>query len=132
MADKLDFELVSPERRLTGGAADTVTLPGMDGDLTAMPGHAAFLTTLRPGLVVVTDAGKADEFFVTGGFAEVSASGVSVLAEEAVARGDLTREWIDARIQIAEQALADAADDRKLGAGQRVLDFRNMIEILAL
>lgn len=132
MADKLDFELVSPERRLTSGDAEQVTLPGMDGDLTALPGHAPFLTTLRPGLVVVTDAGKVDEYFVTGGFAEISGAGVSVLAEEAISRGDLSRDWIDARIQLAEQALADAAEDRKLIAGQRVLDFRNILETLSL
>ncbi len=132
MAEKLEFELVSPERRLAGGPADQVTIPGMEGDLTAMAQHAPFLTTLRPGIVTVTEAGKAEEFFVTGGFAEVSDNTVSVLAEEAVARGDLSREWLDARIQSAEQELADAAEDRKMAAGQRVMDFRNVLGILSL
>ena len=69
MADKMSFTLVSPERQLASGEADMVVIPGMEGDLGAMPGHAPFLTTLRPGLVTVTDGGSVTEYFVTGGFA---------------------------------------------------------------
>ena len=132
MADKLAFELVSPERRLAGGPADQVTIPGMEGDLTALLTHASFLTTLRPGVLVVTDGGNSEEYFVTGGFAEIAGDTVSVLAEEALPRAEVNREWIDARMQAAEQELADAPDDRKRAAGQRVMDFRNIIEQLAL
>ena len=65
----LNFELVSPERMLASREAGAVTVPGQMGDLTAMPGHAAFLTTLRPGFVVV-DGGE--RYVVTGGFAEIA------------------------------------------------------------
>lgn len=128
MADKLTFELVSPERQLASGPADAVTIPGAEGDLTAMPDHSAFLTTLRPGIVTVRDGGSVTEYFVTGGFAEVSGTTVSVLAEESLTRDDLSREWLDERLNEAEKAYEDAAEDRKLIAGQRLLDFRNLIE----
>ena len=55
MADTLQFELVSPERKLASVAASAVTIPGIGGDFTAMPNHAPFLTTLRPGVVRVTN-----------------------------------------------------------------------------
>ena len=56
MAETLQFELVSPERRLASVAATEVRIPGAEGDFTAMPGHAPFMTTLRPGLVLVRAA----------------------------------------------------------------------------
>ena len=83
MADTLKFELVSPERKLASAEADAVTIPGMEGDLTAMPAHAPFLTTLRPGFVVVRNGANQTRYFVTGGFAEVSDRGLTVLAESA-------------------------------------------------
>ena len=124
MADKMSFELVSPERKLATGEADMVIVPGMEGDLGAMPGHAPFLTTLRPGLVTVTDGSDTTEFFVTGGFAEISGEGAAVLAEEAVTKDELTREYIDGKIAAAEAALETAGDDARQAAGQRLDDFK--------
>ncbi len=86
MADTLQFDLVSPERKLASVAATAVTIPGMGGDLTAMPNHAPFLTTLRPGVVKVVSAGQTAEYVVTGGFAEISPTAATVLAESAVLR----------------------------------------------
>ena len=88
MSDALTFELVSPEKKLASAEAEAVTIPGMEGDLTAMANHAPFLTTMRPGYVVVRNGASEDRYFVTGGFAEISDNVVSVLAEEAV-EGDL-------------------------------------------
>ncbi len=86
------FDLVSPERRLSSLAAREVQLPGSDGDLTAMPGHAPVITTLRPGLLRVVHERGTEEFVVSGGFAEITATGVSVLAEQALPRGEFTVE----------------------------------------
>ena len=80
MAETLTFELVSPARRLASAEAEAVTIPGMEGDLTAMVNHAPFLSTLRPGYVVVRNGGSEERYFVTGGFAEISDNTVSVLA----------------------------------------------------
>lgn len=84
MAATLQFDLVSPERKLASVAATEVQIPGTDGDLTAMAGHAATITTLRPGVLKAIAADGTKSFVVTGGFAEITASGVSVLAERAV------------------------------------------------
>lgn len=84
MAATLQFDLVSPERKLASVSAIEVQIPGTDGDLTAMAGHAATITTLRPGVLKAIAADGTKSFVVTGGFAEITAAGVSVLAERAV------------------------------------------------
>jgi len=69
----VQFDLVSPERRLASVEASEVQIPGADGDMTAMAGHAPTITTLRPGLLRVVHSGGADEYVVSGGFAEMRA-----------------------------------------------------------
>ena len=123
MADALTFELVSPEKKLASTEAEAVTIPGMEGDLTAMVDHAPFLTTLRPGYVVVRNGSSEEQFFVTGGFAEISENVVSVLAEEAVEGGSVDQDFLDAHLAASEKALAEAGDERRQVAQQRVNDF---------
>jgi F-type H+-transporting ATPase subunit epsilon len=118
------FDLVSPERMLASMEASAVTVPGIEGDVTAMPDHAPFLTNLRPGFVTVTAEGGAQEYFVSGGFAEISPESVSVLAEEAVERAEVTREMLDGLIEAAEQQAADAGEDTRIIAAMRVNDLR--------
>ena len=81
MATTMQFDLVSPERRLASLQATEVQIPGADGDMTAMPGHAPVITTLRPGILKVTGPDGTQDFVVTGGFAEISAEACTVLAE---------------------------------------------------
>lgn len=93
MADTIQFDLVSPERMLVSVPVREVRLPGSDGDMTAMPGHAPVIVTLRPGVVTVVDeGGQATEFAVTGGFAEITGEGVSLLAERGHPRAEMTQE----------------------------------------
>ncbi len=127
MAETLNFELVSPERKLASVSAEAVTIPGMLGDLTAMHNHAPFLTNLRPGYVVVRNGTSEDGYFVTGGFAEISNNTVSVLAEEAIEKASVNRAFIEARITQAEQALADAAPARKQAALQKLNDYKALL-----
>jgi F-type H+-transporting ATPase subunit epsilon len=84
MAGTLQFDLVSPERRLASLAATEVQIPGAEGDMTVMEGHAPVLVGLRPGILRATGAAGSKAYVVTGGFAEVNAAGVSVLAEQAI------------------------------------------------
>ncbi|MFI0396061.1 F0F1 ATP synthase subunit epsilon [Paracoccus jiaweipingae] len=93
MADTMQFDLVSPERSLVSVPVREVRLPGTEGDLTAMPGHAAEIVNLRPGLVVVVDAqGQSTEFAISGGFAEINAESVSLLAERGHPRAEMTQD----------------------------------------
>lgn len=123
MADTMQFDLVSPERRLASVAAKSVQIPGMEGDLTAMPEHSPLLTTLRPGVVKVEAEGESVEYVVTGGFAEVSQSAASVLAELAVPRAEFDSSMLEALVADADTALKEAKDDEsRLIASQRVRD----------
>jgi F-type H+-transporting ATPase subunit epsilon len=127
MADTLNFELVSPERKLASTEAEAVTIPGMMGDLTAMANHAPFLTNMRPGYVVVRNGTSETGYFVTGGFAEISDNTVSVLAEEAVEKDVVNRAYLEEKVGEAEQVLADAATARKQAAQQKLNDFKALL-----
>jgi F-type H+-transporting ATPase subunit epsilon len=101
MAEMMQFDLVSPERRLASVQATEVQIPGAEGDFTAMAQHAPVITTLRPGVLKVVTASGTDEYLVTGGFAEVGAAGTSVLAERAFAKADVTPELLEDLIKEA-------------------------------
>jgi F-type H+-transporting ATPase subunit epsilon len=111
MAGTFAFDLVSPERRLASAEVSEVQIPGADGDLTAMPGHAPVITTLRPGILRASAPGGAQAYAVTGGFAEIAAGSVTVLAERAVPLSEVTPAMIDDLIADA-RALAEGASDR--------------------
>jgi F-type H+-transporting ATPase subunit epsilon len=110
MAGTVQFDLVSPERRLASFPATEVQIPGAMGDMTAMEGHAATITSLRPGVLRVVGADGMKSYVVTGGFAEISATGVSVLAEQAVPLNELTPAALDALVADACEAAAVNAD----------------------
>ena len=109
----MQFDLVSPERSLASMDANAVQIPGADGDMTVMADHAPTITTLRPGVLKVEVGSDSHEFVVTGGFAEIGAQGVSVLAEQAVAKGDMTQAQLDAMMDDAQ----DGYDRAKETAG---------------
>jgi F-type H+-transporting ATPase subunit epsilon len=132
MADTMQFELVSPERKLVSVAAERVQIPGMDGDLTALPNHSPLMTTLRPGIVSVHAGGSVTDYVVTGGFAELSPAGTSILAEEAVLKGDVNREWFDAKVAQVEASLAIADGDALVLAGLRLNDLKQLGQQLGL
>lgn len=105
----MQFELVSPERRLAShDDATAVRIPGADGDLTAMADHAPTITSLRPGVLTVETPSGEESFAVTGGFAEIG-SGVTVLAERALPVADVSQETFNDWLSEARQAQADAA-----------------------
>lgn len=132
MADTLHFELVSPERKLASVAATQVQIPGIAGDFTAMPKHAPFLTTLRPGIVRVVTPAETTEFVVTGGFAEVSPESTTILAEQAVPRAAASRDMVESLVSAAEKALAEAPEDSRIGAAQRLRDAQALGPLLGL
>lgn len=132
MADTLQFDLVSPEKKLASVAATMVELPGMEGDLAAMPSHAPLLTTLRPGVIKVHSDGGLTEYVVTGGFAEVSDAGTTVLAEQAMNRDDVTRDGIEALVADATNSLDGADDLTRTSLNQRVNDLNTLIGELGL
>jgi F-type H+-transporting ATPase subunit epsilon len=128
MADTLQFDLVSPERRLSSVQAREVQIPGTDGDLTAMAGHVPTITTLRPGVLRVVHTGGTDEFVVLGGFAEITATGVSVLAEQALRRAEVTPDVHARLVEEARAAVAQAqGTDRVDDAGKFLSDVTALV-----
>jgi F-type H+-transporting ATPase subunit epsilon len=120
---KLAFDLVSPERRLLSAEADMVTVPGADGDMGIMAGHAPLITTLRPGLVeVVGGSGQESRIFVRGGFAEVTPKGLTILAEVAIPLAELDAEALARQIKDLEEDVADAKTDEARRTAQERLD----------
>ena len=80
---KLHFSLVAPEQELYAGDVDQVNAPGSEGDFGVLPGHAPFMTALKEGEVTVIDGGSRRVFRIQGGFADVTAQGLTILAEHA-------------------------------------------------
>ncbi len=113
MADTMQFDLVSPERRLASVQATEVQIPGADGDMTVMAGHAPTITTLRPGVLRVAGPSGTDEYVVSGGFAEITGEGVSVLAEESLHRDEMNQSIYDRMLDQARDAHAKAQETFK-------------------
>lgn len=124
MADKIHFDLVSPEKLLYSANADMVTVPGVEGDFGVLAGHAPLISIIRTGVVDVkgSEDGEDLKIFVRGGFAEVTPAGLTVLAEEAMPLGELDAATIDKRIADLEENLADAKDDRAKRVATEALD----------
>ena len=103
--DKVEFELVSPEKLLLSRAVDMVVVPGAEGDMGVLPRHSPTITTVRPGTIVIYEGDAvSDRIFIAGGFAEVSDNRCTVLAEEALPVEDIDK-------AAAQQSLADARED---------------------
>ena len=112
MAEKLKFDLVAPERLLLSTEADMVVVPGTEGDFGVMPGHSPVMATLRSGVIDVMGTAEGDtRIFVRGGFAEVTAAGLTVLAEEATPLAELDAAALDQRIKDASEDVQDAKSD---------------------
>lgn len=123
MADKLHFELVSPERLLLSEAVDMVTVPGTEGDFGVLVDHAPLMAMLRPGVINVDDEGRPQQrIFVRGGFAEVTPKGLTILAEFAIPLADLDSAALDKEIANAQEDVADAKSDETRQLAQEKLD----------
>lgn len=117
-----EISLVSPEALVFMGKADQVDLPGADGDLGILAGHAPILVTLRPGLVEVIANDRRERFVVLGGIAEFSQSNLNILADAAkpVAEFDLTD--LKVRIEQIERRVSMRSMGDELDREIRLLD----------
>jgi F-type H+-transporting ATPase subunit epsilon len=108
-----NFELVSPERKLISGPAKMVVIPGEEGDFGVLPGHSALVATIRPGVVEITmaDGSAPQRIFIAGGFADVSPSNCTVLAEEAINVSDLNQADLEQTIRNLSEDMSMAKDD---------------------
>lgn len=127
MAGTFKFELVSPERILLSVDAEQVVVPGANGDFAVLPGHAPFITFLRPGVLDVTAGGTKSRVLVKGGFAEVDPSRLTVLAQSAYNVDELTGTTLARELANAEAELAAAGDDEaKMMADTLVTELKRI------
>ena len=125
MAEKILFDLVSPERMLLSRPVDMVTVPGSEGYMGVMAGHASLVSTLRAGMIDMLDDGQDTRFFIRGGFAEISAEKITVLAEEAIPISELDIAVLDQRITDAQaDEIAAKTDAERARAAQLVDDLK--------
>jgi F-type H+-transporting ATPase subunit epsilon len=121
MADTTEFELVSPERLLLSEPVEMVVVPGTEGDFGVLPGHAPFISTLRPGVITVYQNRQPKEaIFVAGGVAEVTPERCTVLAEEAVRIAETAREEVEKRLREARALLESCAEHERPKAQRHV------------
>ncbi len=108
---ELHLEFVSPESVLFSGDVDQVDLPGIEGDMGILPGHAPLVTTLRPGVVTIFREGRREPVVVIGGYAEVGPAGLTVLADRAEPRDSFDLQRLADDIRDAAEDVADCKDD---------------------
>ncbi|MEJ6707792.1 MAG: ATP synthase F1 subunit epsilon [Amylibacter sp.] len=126
----MQFDLVSPERKLASIEATEIEIPGAEGDFTAMVDHSPVLTTLRPGLLKVKAGSDVTEYMVTGGFVEISPEATSVLAEQAVPRAEVSEDMINGLIADAEAAAQNLSGPELDLANKRVADTKALLNLI--
>ncbi len=131
-SDKVEFELVSPERLLLSDLVDMVVVPGSEGDFGVLPRHAPLISTLRPGVIRVFEGREVKErIFVAGGFAEVTPERCTVLAEEALPVGDIDASAVDQELKDLGEDLADAKTDEEKAAIAKRIKVRQAMRAAA-
>ena len=129
--ERVEFELVTPERLVVSRGVDMVVVPGTEGDFGVLPGHTPMISTVRPGVVNVYEGREiAERMFVTGGFAEVTAARCTILADRAVAVDDLDRAAAEQTLKDAREDLADAkTDDERAEAEKQIAICEEILRI---
>lgn len=132
MADKLHFDLVSPERRVFAGEVDMVVVPGSEGDFGVLANHAPFMSTIRTGAISVHSGNDVTRTFIRGGFAEVTAAGLTILAEEAIDLADVKAEDVSKSLAEAREDLGQARnDEERHDAEARIEKFQALLSELS-
>src|SRR5580700_5412843 len=139
MADRVQFELVTPERLVLSTEVEMVVVPGTEGNFGVLPGHSPLISTIRPGMIEIYETRPtiSERIFVVSGIAEVTPERCTVLAEEAMAPSSLDRTAIEAELQVVEGNLpslreqvgraAAGADRDRLAAELRGLEHQQAI-----
>jgi len=119
MADRVQFELVTPERLVLSTMVEMVVVPGAEGNFGVLPGHAPLISTIRPGMIEIYETRPtiSDRIFVVSGIAEVTPERCTVLAEEAMSPASLDRAAIEAELQTIEGNLPSLREQLGRAAG---------------
>lgn len=125
----MQLSIITPEKTLYSADADMVVIPGVEGDFGVLPGHAPFISALRPGIVTIDSEGRQHKIGVAVGFAEVTPERCTVLAEMAVDCEGLSPSDIQLRQDEARAAVAKAETDAERAAAQKKLAFAEALSV---
>lgn len=129
MAEQLQLEVVTPERRLLSEQVNSVTVPGRGGELGILPGHAPLISDLQAGVLSYNEDGTTFQLLVSGGFVEVNNDKVSVLAEVAERPEEIDAARARAAREIAEKRLSgQSGTDIDIDRAQAKL-MRNLVRL---
>ena len=120
------FDLVSPARLVFSGEVGQVDIPGSEGDFGVLAGHAPVIAAIRPGIITVFSGAMREKIIVTGGVAEVTASGLTVLADVARSLEELDRARLADVIAEMEAKLAEKEGDEFDRALERLDHFKTV------
>lgn len=121
-----NFELVTPEKVLMSDSVSSVSVSGVEGDMTVLANHSPIVTSLRPGYVEININAKTERFFLTGGFIQITADEVVILAESASSEEDLNSEMIDNVIEKTKSIMENASDLQKCVLAKKLNDLNNI------
>ena len=121
-----NFELVTPEKILMSDSVSSVSVSGVEGDMTVLANHSPIATSLRPGYVDINTNVKTERFFLTGGFIQITSEEVVVLAESASSEEDLNSEMIDNVIEKTKSLMENASDLQKCVLAKKLNDLTNI------
>ena len=125
MSDQFNYKLVTPEKIYLEGDAQMVVLPGAEGDLGVLPNHSNIITSLRPGIIKVTNSDQTQSLFVEEGFIKFSNNELLVIAVGLDEEAALNNDFINDKIESYSSAL-DAADEAQKMKIQRIAQILNM------
>ena len=120
------FDLVSPEKLAFSGEVDQVDVPGLEGDFGVLAGHAPVVAAVRPGILTIISGGTREKVIVLGGLAEMSESGLTVLADVATSIEDVDRAQFAETIAEMEAKLAEKEGDELDRAVERLDHFKSV------
>jgi F-type H+-transporting ATPase subunit epsilon len=118
MPDRVQFELVTPERLLLSEAVEMVVVPGTEGNFGVLPGHSLLMSTIRPGMIEVYEGQLVTRrLFVAGGFAEVTPERCTVLADEALPLSALDRGQLEGEARTLGATLSSLTEQAARAQG---------------
>jgi F-type H+-transporting ATPase subunit epsilon len=126
MSDQFNYKLVTPEKIYLEGDAQMVVLPGAEGDLGVLPNHSNIITSLRPGIIKVTNSDQTQSLFVEEGFIKFSNNELLVIAVGLNEEAALSNDFINDKIENYSSAL-DAADEAQKMKIQRKIDSLKLL-----
>ena len=124
MSEELfNFELVTPEKVLVSESVHSVSIAGVEGDMTIFTNHSPLATSIRPGYIDIMSSNKSDRFFLTGGFVQITATEVVVLAEKASLENEVNVDMIDQIIENTKNSMETATDLQKSVLAKKLNDL---------